>query len=161
MEHVVLNARQDDEEAEIVANAGLLAKVTVATNMAGRGTDIKLEQDVIDLGGLHVLAAEKNESARIDRQLIGRCGRQGDPGSAETIIALSDDVFERFCSKGWLELARRFKRPGKRTLGRLMTWLVVRSTQRAAERRGIAIRKQMLDLDEHLDNALAFSGKSE
>jgi preprotein translocase subunit SecA len=161
IEHVVLNARQDDEEADIVANAGALATVTVATNMAGRGTDIKLQDGVVELGGLHVLAAEKNESPRIDRQLIGRSGRQGDPGSAETIVALGDDVFQRYCPPLLLSLAKKLTRPGERTVGPWMTRLVVWSTQLAAERRGVAIRKQMLDMDEYLDNTLAFSGQSE
>ena len=161
IEHVVLNARQDDEEADIIANAGTLATVTVATNMAGRGTDIKLQEGVVELGGLHVLAAEKNESPRIDRQLIGRSGRQGDPGSAETIVALGDDVFQRYCPPFLLSLAKKLTRPGERTVGTWMTRLLVWSTQRAAERRGVAIRKQMLDMDEYLDNTLAFSGQSE
>jgi preprotein translocase subunit SecA len=161
VDHVVLNARQDDEEADIVARAGSLGTVTVATNMAGRGTDIKLQPGVVELGGLHVLAAEKNESARIDRQLIGRCGRQGDPGSAETIVALSDDIFERYCGASMLRLARRLSVPGQPCVSRWLTSLIIWVTHRAAERRGTAIRKQMLDMDEHLDNVLAFSGQSE
>src|SRR5258706_3739411 len=95
IEHVVLNARQDSEEAEIVARAGEPRRVTVATNMAGRGTDIKLAPEITALGGLHVILTEFHESARIDRQLFGRCARQGDAGSHEAIVSLEDDLFRR------------------------------------------------------------------
>ena len=92
IEHEVLNARHLDQEAEIVAAAGQPGKVTVATNMAGRGTDIKLTADAHAIGGLHVICSELHDSARIDRQLIGRCGRQGDPGSFRQYLALDDDL---------------------------------------------------------------------
>lgn len=91
IEHEVLNAHQVALEAEIVSRAGQPSKVTVATNMAGRGTDIKLGEGVHDLGGLHVICTELHDSARIDRQLVGRCGRQGDPGSTRQFMALDDD----------------------------------------------------------------------
>ena len=94
IEHRVLNARHIAAEAEIVAAAGHLAKVTIATNMAGRGTDIKLGPGVEEIGGLHVICTEMHDSARIDRQLIGRCGRQGDPGSYRQFLALDDDILE-------------------------------------------------------------------
>jgi len=161
IEHVVLNARQDSEEAEIVARAGMEGTITVATNMAGRGTDIKLEPGVIESGGLHVLAAERNESARIDRQLFGRCGRQGDPGSAEAVIALEDEVFERYCPAILRKVAHVFSRGHHGQVPPLIASLIVRWTQRAAERRGVALRKQLLNMDEHLDNVLAFSGQPE
>ena len=93
LDHQVLNARHIAEEAQIVAEAGQPDKITVATNMAGRGTDIKLNDRVRELGGLHVLATELHDSARIDRQLIGRCGRQGDPGTFRFFLALDDDVW--------------------------------------------------------------------
>jgi preprotein translocase subunit SecA len=93
---VILNARQDRREAEIVAAAGQPGRVTVATNMAGRGTDIMLHPVVRDAGGLHVILSEFHESSRIDRQLFGRAGRQGDPGSYESIAALDDELFRRF-----------------------------------------------------------------
>ncbi len=91
--HVVLNARHHDREAEIVAQAGMPGQVTVATNMAGRGTDIPLDGAVRDAGGLHVIVAEMNTAARIDAQLIGRCARQGDPGTARIYIAPDDQIF--------------------------------------------------------------------
>jgi preprotein translocase subunit SecA len=94
IEHQVLNARQDANEAEIVGRAGQRGKVTVATNMAGRGTDIKLGDGVADLGGLHVIGTERHEAERIDRQLAGRAGRQGDPGSAQFFVSLEDQLLE-------------------------------------------------------------------
>jgi hypothetical protein len=90
--HAVLNARHIAQEAEIVAQAGQRGQITVSTNMAGRGTDIKLGDDVKELGGLHVICTELHDSARIDRQLIGRCGRQGDPGTWRQYLALDDDI---------------------------------------------------------------------
>ncbi len=92
IEHQVLNAREIAAEAEIVARAGHQGKVTVATNMAGRGTDIKLADGVADLGGLHVICTELHDAARVDRQLAGRCGRQGDPGTFRQFLALDDDI---------------------------------------------------------------------
>ncbi len=92
VKHTVLNARHLDREAEIVAQAGQVGQVTVATNMAGRGTDIRLADEALELGGLHVIISELHESERIDRQLIGRCGRQGDPGSFRFFMSLDDDI---------------------------------------------------------------------
>jgi preprotein translocase subunit SecA len=92
IEHNVLNAHQVAREAELVAEAGERGKVTVSTNMAGRGTDIKLGEGVSALGGLHVICTEMHDAARIDRQLIGRCGRQGDPGTFRQFLALDDDI---------------------------------------------------------------------
>ncbi len=95
MEHSVLNANRIAEEAEIVADAGHWGKITVSTNMAGRGTDIKLPPEVLEIGGLDVICTELHESARIDRQLIGRCGRQGDPGSYRQYLSLEDEILEK------------------------------------------------------------------
>ena len=92
IEHQVLNANHVAAEAEIVAEAGQPGKVTVSTNMAGRGTDIKLGDGVDELGGLHVICTEMHDSARIDRQLIGRCGRQGDPGTFRLYLSLDDEL---------------------------------------------------------------------
>ena len=94
IEHAVLNARHVAQEAEIVAQAGQIGKVTVATNMAGRGTDVRLGEGVHALGGLHVICSELHEAQRIDRQLIGRCGRQGDPGTYRQFLALDDEIVE-------------------------------------------------------------------
>ena len=92
--HEVLNAREIEHEADIVAAAGQQGKVTVATNMAGRGTDIKLQEGIAEKGGLHVICTELHESARIDRQLMGRCGRQGDPGSYRQFMAVEDEILQ-------------------------------------------------------------------
>ncbi len=94
VEHQVLNARQHESEAKIVAEAGKVGRVTIATNMAGRGTDIKPDREVIEAGGLHVLGTERHEALRIDRQLAGRAGRQGDPGSAAFFLSLEDELLE-------------------------------------------------------------------
>ncbi len=94
VEHQVLNARQHEQEAKIVAQAGEIGHVTIATNMAGRGTDIKPAVEVLAAGGLHVLGTERHESLRIDRQLMGRSGRQGDPGSAQFFLSLEDELLE-------------------------------------------------------------------
>ena len=92
--HQVLNANNVEKEADIVSDAGQHRRVTVATNMAGRGTDIKLTDDIVDLGGMHVICTELHDAARIDRQLIGRCGRQGDPGTYRQYLALDDDILK-------------------------------------------------------------------
>ncbi|MBX9792340.1 MAG: preprotein translocase subunit SecA [Pirellulales bacterium] len=110
VEHRVLNAHQIAAEAEIVARAGEVGRVTVSTNMAGRGTDIKLAPGVPELGGLHVICTEMHDSARIDRQLIGRCGRQGDPGTYRQYLALDDDIL--LAGLG-AKAARRFEEQGR------------------------------------------------
>ncbi|HTN77142.1 MAG TPA: preprotein translocase subunit SecA [Pirellulaceae bacterium] len=113
--HRVLNARHLAAEAEIVAEAGGAGRITVATNMAGRGTDIKLAPGIAEAGGLHVIVSELHESSRIDRQLIGRCGRQGDPGSYRVFLALDDDLLAAGLGHKRAERLRRFgeRRPGR------------------------------------------------
>ena len=103
IDHVILNAKQDAAEANIVAQAGQLGAITIATNMAGRGTDIKLTDETRKLGGLYVISANFNESRRVDLQLIGRSGRQGDPGTSIIIAALDDDLFKRFGNQKQLQ----------------------------------------------------------
>lgn len=156
--HQVLNARQDAKEAEIVARAGEKGCITVATNMAGRGTDIPLGEGVADIGGLHIIATERNEARRIDRQLYGRCGRQGDPGSYQTILSLDDELLHHHLG----ESIRRF-------LGRLihkdriasqrLGLLTMRLAQSARERRYLRMRRDLLQMDEQLGRLLAFSGR--
>ncbi|HUU73237.1 MAG TPA: preprotein translocase subunit SecA [Burkholderiales bacterium] len=151
----LLNARQDKDEAEIVALAGEPGRITVATNMAGRGTDIQLAPGVGDKGGLHVIATELHDSGRIDRQLFGRCGRQGDQGSCEAILAVEDDLVRS-------QLGRTTK--PLHNYGALPSWLgrsVFLIAQARAERLHSRIRRDLFDMDENLGNMLAFSGRSE
>ncbi len=112
VEHRILNARQNAEEAEVVAAAGKTGRVTIATNMAGRGTDIKPDADVIAAGGLHVLGTERHEALRIDRQLMGRAGRQGDPGSAQFFLSLEDELLEGLGERRQEALKKRGRRGG-------------------------------------------------
>jgi preprotein translocase subunit SecA len=151
----LLNARQDADEAAIVAQAGERGRITVATNMAGRGTDIKLGDGVAQLGGLHVICTERHDSGRIDRQLFGRCGRQGDPGSCEAILAADDDLAATHARlpSAWLA---HLERVPSRT-GRLLYWLA----QRRAEAAHSRARQQLLQMDENLGDMLAFSGRGE
>ncbi|TWT90047.1 preprotein translocase subunit SecA [Pseudobythopirellula maris] len=145
IETTVLNARHVEREAEIVAEAGQRGRVTVATNMAGRGTDIKLGDGVHDLGGLHVICTELHESRRIDRQLIGRCGRQGDPGSYRQFLALDDDILlQGFGEKR----SKRLKSRGEKAVGpgAAPESLFTRAQQKV-ERRHFRERKVLLYQD--------------
>ncbi|MBL9080875.1 MAG: translocase [Planctomycetales bacterium] len=140
--HEVLNARHVAREAAIVAEAGHQGRVTVATNMAGRGTDIKLPDEVLSAGGLHVIATEFHDARRIDRQLVGRCGRQGDPGSFRQYLALDDEIFKNAYSP---RVAARIAARGARYSGRLdrcLPWF--RRAQRKVELRMMRGRKGML-----------------
>jgi preprotein translocase subunit SecA len=142
--------------------AGGRARVTVATNMAGRGTDIPLPPGVAEQGGLHVIASEYHEARRIDRQLFGRCARQGDPGSAEYQVALDDDLTVQFYPRRFLALYLRLLWLWVRPDGRLPPLLgvpVMRFAQLSAERRYAWTRRQLLRLDDQLGDLLAFSGK--
>ena len=157
--HVVLNAKQDREEAAIIAQAGRAGRVTVATNMAGRGTDIELGDGVAALGGLHVILTEYHESPRIDRQLFGRAARQGDPGSGEAIVALDDELFTVHAPRlaTW---ARRLAGPaGTLSAGALA--LLRRVAQVSAEARSRSARMSSLEHDRRLAGMLAFSGRGE
>ncbi len=116
--HEVLNARHLEREAEIVASAGEVGRVTVATNMAGRGTDIKLTKAALAIGGLHVICSELHESARIDRQLIGRCGRQGDPGSFRQYLSLEDDILDNGIGERAARRLRNYQAAPPKTLKR-------------------------------------------
>ncbi|HXI37461.1 MAG TPA: preprotein translocase subunit SecA [Burkholderiales bacterium] len=151
----LLNARQDGQEAEIVARAGEPGRITVATNMAGRGTDIKLAAGIAEKGGLHVLCTERHDAGRIDRQLFGRCGRQGDPGSCEAILALGDDLVTDHLPHAAGALARWRALPSR--LGALVIGVAQWNAQRAHS----ATRRQLLGMDEQLGDQLAFSGRPE
>ena len=140
----MLNARHVAEEAEIVSNAGQIGKVTVATNMAGRGTDIRLGEGVHDLGGLHVICTELHEAQRIDRQLIGRCGRQGDPGTYRQFLALDDEILETAYGP---KKADKLKQRGRELAGRGPISgfeSLIYKAQRKVERRHFRDRKVLL-----------------
>lgn len=144
--HVVLNARHEEEEAAIVAEAGRAGRVTVATNMAGRGTDIKLDPSVAEAGGLHVLGTERHESRRIDNQLIGRAGRQGDKGSGEFFLSLEDPLLKRYRPNLSARLVRYFASAG----GPIESpWVrrFFRYVQRGIERQHRRIRNELLKHD--------------
>lgn len=151
--HCVLNAKQDAAEAEVVAAAGQRGAVTVATNMAGRGTDIRLGVGVAALGGLHVILTEFHESRRVDRQLFGRTGRQGAPGTCEAIVSLEDDLFQRFAPR-LLRLVRLLPVPP-------LCALLRHAAQARAEAEHATTRREQTKLDRDLERALAFTGPVE
>ncbi len=157
--HQVLNARQDQEEAEVIAQAGEIGRITVATNMAGRGTDIRIALEVAQLGGLHVIATERHDARRIDRQLLGRSGRQGDPGTYGSFASLEDDLVTTYGGL-WRWLALKLTRPGRGTVP-WVAGLAVWRAQATAERTHSRIRRNLLKTDEQLESALAFSGRPE
>ena len=142
IEHQVLNARHLEKEADIIAAAGQLGRVTVATNMAGRGTDIKVDPDVLQLGGLHVICTELHESKRIDRQLIGRCGRQGDVGSFRQFMCLEDDILKVGLGEKRVEKLSAYKDYPIKKLQKLSK--VFRQAQRKIENEHFRIRKMLL-----------------
>ncbi|MFK7977697.1 MAG: DEAD/DEAH box helicase [Halioglobus sp.] len=160
LQPTVLNARQDEGEAEIVAQAGEYQQITVATNMAGRGTDIKLGSGVAEVGGLHVISTSCHEEQRVDQQLMGRCARQGDPGSTETHISLEDPLLVNFYPPKVMALLTR----AVASKGTLPQWLIrrlVRSAQYGAARRHRLERLDVMALQEKLEQLLAFSGSQE
>jgi len=155
----ILNAKQDQKEADIISLAGQAGSITVATNMAGRGTDIELSNDIIDSGGLHVIATSRNTSRRIDRQLYGRCGRQGDPGSTEAILSLNDKKLENFYPATILRLLAKFAKQQP-----IPTWIskpILRLPQKWKEFQDSRIRTQLLKLDKQQAKTLAFTGRME
>ncbi len=158
VEHTVLNARQDQEEASIIAQAGQPGHITVATNMAGRGTDISLSKELANNLGLHVILTEFHESPRIDRQLIGRCARQGQPGSFEACVSLEDDIFKDY-AKALIHFTNTM--PFRKSA--IPQWylaLMVRYAQTRAERYNAKMRIATLKSDRKLQRLLAFSGTS-
>jgi preprotein translocase subunit SecA len=155
--HVVLNAAQDKAEADIIAAAGRPGQITVATNMAGRGTDIRLSEQVKANGGLHVIMLEAHDARRVDRQLAGRCSRQGEPGTFIPILSLQDPLLDETLSR----FEKRLIRLGYRLYGQRFARWVMRRAQRKAERLHARMRRSLQRNDEVLDHALAFSGNSE
>ena len=145
--HNVLNAKYHQKEAEIVANAGQKGAVTIATNMAGRGTDIKLGQGVADLGGLHILGTERHESRRIDRQLRGRAGRQGDPGSSRFFLSLEDDLMRLFGAERISGLMEKMGVEEGEVIEHGMVTSAIGRAQKRVEAHNFDIRKHLLEYD--------------
>lgn len=153
LEYNLLNAVRHAEEARIIAEAGLEAKITIATNMAGRGTDIKLGREVADAGGLHVIMTERHEARRIDRQLFGRAARQGDPGSAQSFVSLEDELFRRFVP----ETVRKSLAGVSGGVARKPFLAALDAAQRAAERHAFRGLKSVLGTDTWLEESLSFA----
>lgn len=158
--HQLLSARQDADEAQIISRAGLANAVTVATNMAGRGTDISLGDSVADLGGLHVIACEPNQSSRVDRQLFGRCGRHGEPGSFELFVSLEDTLVSNYLPQGAGRFAasRLEQKPHN---GKTAAHWLTKIPQYRLQHRMRAQRRNILGQDRQIDDLLAFTGHSE
>jgi len=155
----LLNATRHKEEARIVAAAGEKYMITIATNMAGRGTDIKLGRGVAELGGLHVIATERHDSGRIDRQLFGRCARQGDPGSSQAFICMDDEILKRFLPKSIQNLlgssiTKQFPGADK------IVEQAPRISQKIAQKQAFRQRKSVLQMDTWLADALSFAGSA-
>ncbi|MDV7141584.1 hypothetical protein R3X27_02700 [Tropicimonas sp. TH_r6] len=152
IDHQVLNAENDTEEAAVIAGAGAPGRVTVATNMAGRGVDIALEDGVSAVGGLHVILTERHDAGRIDRQLAGRAGRRGEPGSAEEILSLDDQLLDLL----QMPLRRRLARIGWGTYG--LRLRLFNRAQRRTERAHARVRKELVRQDRRLNTLLSFTG---
>ena len=146
--HSVLNAKYHQQEAEIITRAGQRGAVTIATNMAGRGTDIKLGPGVAELGGLHVLATERHEARRIDRQLRGRCARQGDPGSSHFFISLEDDLMRLFGSDRIVKMMERMGLEEGQELTHPWLNRSIQQAQKRVEQHNFQIRKRTLEFDD-------------
>jgi preprotein translocase subunit SecA len=145
--HNVLNAKHHEQEAEIVAQAGQAGRVTIATNMAGRGTDIVLGEGVKELGGLHIIGTERHESRRIDNQLRGRSGRQGDPGSSRFYLALDDDLMRLFGSERIAAIMDKLGMEEGEPIENKMVSKAIENSQSKVEGHNFEIRKQLLDYD--------------
>ena len=148
IKHSVLNAKNNEKEAEIVAMAGQKGSVTISTNMAGRGTDIVLGQGVTDLGGLHILGTERHESRRIDNQLRGRSGRQGDPGSSRFYLALEDDLLRIFGGERIGGIMEKLGMPDGEPIEHKMISRAIENAQGRVEGHNFEIRKQLLEYDD-------------
>ncbi|MBQ0757939.1 MAG: hypothetical protein KBT66_14450 [Amphritea sp.] len=154
--HKVLSAKEDKEEADIVIEAGQPGRITVATNMAGRGTDIKLSPSVKEAGGLHVILTEHYESSRVDRQLAGRCARQGDPGSFEMLLSLEDQPIRSLRGKSLLPTCRSLGISS--TAGQKAALSLLRAEQQFVERQNYLARQSTLEYDHKQKELLAFAG---
>ncbi|HRD55120.1 MAG TPA: preprotein translocase subunit SecA [Parachlamydiaceae bacterium] len=148
LEHTVLNAKQNAKEAEIIAHAGKKGAITVSTNMAGRGTDIKLEPGVAEIGGLAVIGTARHESRRIDRQLRGRSGRQGDPGSSKFFVSFDDRLLRLFASPRLTGILQKFRPPEGEPISASILNKSIETAQKRIEQRNYTIRKHTLEYDD-------------
>ena len=148
IQHTVLNAKFHEQEAEIVAQAGQHGAVTIATNMAGRGTDIKLDDDAKAAGGLKIIGTERHESRRIDNQLRGRSGRQGDPGESQFFISLEDDLMRLFGSERLMEVFNALGVPENEQIQHKMLTSAIEKAQQKIEYNNFGIRKNLLEYDQ-------------
>jgi preprotein translocase subunit SecA len=148
LEHTVLNAKNHAKEAEIIADAGKPGAITLATNMAGRGTDIKLKEGVPELGGLHVIGTARHQSRRIDRQLRGRSGRLGDRGSSKFFISFEDSLMRLFASPRMTALLQRFRPPEGEPISAKVLNKSIETAQKRVEQRNYSIRKHTLEYDD-------------
>ena len=146
--HNVLNAKYHEKEAEIIAGAGQYGAVTIATNMAGRGTDIVLGEGVPELGGLHIIGTERHESRRIDNQLRGRCARQGDPGSSKFYLSLEDDLMRLFGSDNIAGIMDKLGMEDDEPIEHSLVTKSIENAQKKVEARNFSIRKHVLDYDD-------------
>ncbi|MFM7661483.1 MAG: preprotein translocase subunit SecA [Bacteroidota bacterium] len=152
IEHQVLNAKYHQKEAEIVANAGLAGTVTIATNMAGRGTDIKLGPGVKEAGGLAIIGTERHDSRRVDRQLRGRSGRQGDPGSSQFFVSLEDDLMRKFGSERIAKLMDRIGLKEGEVITHSMVTKSIERAQKKVEENNFGMRKRLLEYDDVMNS---------
>ena len=151
LKHNVLNAKEHEREAQVVAEAGQMGRITIATNMAGRGTDIVLGKGVADLGGLHVIGTERHDARRIDLQLVGRSGRQGDPGSSRFYLSLEDDLIQLH---GPRSARRAAGRPGAKPLQGPRWLRVFDRTQRRLEKMHLQVRRDLMTHDDWMEKTL-------
>ena len=163
IEHEVLNAKQHEREAGIIASAGQECAVTIATNMAGRGTDIKLGEGIPERGGLHVIGTERHEARRIDNQLRGRCARQGDPGSTRFYLALDDDLMRRFASPNIAAILKKLGLRDGQSIEHRMINRSIASAQKKVEARNFEIRKNLLEYDNVMNEqrTLVYSNRTQ
>lgn len=151
VKHEVLNAKQHEREADIVAEAGKPGRVTIATNMAGRGTDIKLDPESLDCGGLYILGTERHESRRIDNQLRGRSGRQGDPGESRFYISLEDDLIRIFAGDNLRDSMKRYGMKDDEVIESSFVSKTIERAQQQVERNNFEVRKHLIEYDDVLN----------
>src|SRR5690606_32824947 len=152
IKHQVLNAKHHQKEAEIIAEAGKAGTVTIATNMAGRGTDIKLSPEAREAGGLAIIGTERHESRRVDRQLRGRAGRQGDPGSSQFFVSLEDNLMRLFVSERISNIMVKMGVEEGEVMQHSMLTKSIERAQRKVEENNFGIRKRLLEYDDVMNS---------